>query len=43
MHLVDHDEADADRAERPHERLLPEPLGCGIQKSCLAGGDRREA
>ena len=39
VHLVDHDEADADLAQRPDEGRLAEPLGGGVEDSRLAGGD----
>ncbi len=43
VHLVDHDEPDADPAERLDEPLLPQPLRSGVEKPGLARGDRREA
>ncbi len=43
VHLVDHDEAHADPAQRLDERLLAEPLGRRVEESRLACRDRREA
>ena len=42
VHLVDHDEPDADRPQRADERLLPQPLGRRVEDPRLAGGDGRE-
>ena len=43
VHLVDHDEPDADPAERLDEPLLPQPLRRGVEEPGLARGDRCEA
>ena len=43
VHLVDHDEPDADAAQRAHERLLPKALGRGVEDPRPAGGDPFEA
>ena len=43
VHLVDHDEADADRAQRLDERGVAEPLGCGVEDSRPALGDVADA
>ena len=39
VHLVDHDEADADRAELLDERRIAEPLGGRVQQSGSPGDD----
>ena len=39
VHLVDHDEADADRPQRLDERGVAEPLGRGVEESRAALGD----
>ena len=39
VHLVDHDEPDADAAQRAHEGLLPKALGRGVEDPGPAGGD----
>ena len=43
VHLVDHDEADADRPQRLDERGVAEPLGCGVEDSRPALGDVADA
>ena len=43
VHLVDDDEADADRAEGLDERGVPKPLRRGVEQSCAPGRDVLDA